>query len=685
MSEITLLSPHVADLIAAGEVVERPASVIKELLENAFDAGAGTVTVEIKGGGMTYIRVTDDGNGMLPEDAGVCFLRHATSKLRDERGLEAIGTMGFRGEALAAISAVSRATLLTRKKGTDIGTRVTLEAGDILDMTQHGCPEGTTLIIRDLFYNTPARLKFMKSDRTEGSACVLTALRCALGRPETSVRLIKDGEELFFSPGDGKMASCVYSLLGRETALELLSCSGEGEGVAVGGFVGSPKAGHGNRTKQYFFCNGRSIKSPLLQAAVEQAYKNTLLTGRYPACVIYLKLSPASVDVNVHPAKTEVRFRDEKQVFDAVYYAALSAVENESPSAEIRLSSSAKAASPKKDFYKTMSAGDYREKYAGETRACSGTEFAASRPVPIEPGAPLGKGTILWDRRPLAGSDAVSGLRESKSPYLPSPTIIPEQGGGQPMKDPAFFEKEAKLDSPFFAAEILSGVSSENASNASFAPEQGIFPAHLAAPTLCAADESPALTEAQSAFRLVGEAMKTYIIVEKDGELIFIDKHAAHERIIFDRLKTQGREIMSQALMLPVTMKLTQEEMALIEKNTDTLLSLGFEIEPYGMGSVVIRAIPSDTDASDAAAMVEEICEKLKKSAQLTASDASDEILHTIACKAAIKAGWRTAEQELMVIAQAVISGEVKYCPHGRPVSTTLTKKQLDRAFSRIV
>ena len=335
MSEINILSPHVADLIAAGEVVERPASVIKELLENSFDAGASNITIELKGGGMTYIRVTDDGNGMLPEDAGLCFLRHATSKLHDERGLESIGTMGFRGEALAAIASVSRVELLTRKKGTDIGTRVMLEAGDILEMTPHGCPEGTTLIIRDLFYNTPARLKFMKTDRTEGSACTALALRCALGRPEVSVRLIKDGEEEFFSPGDGKLGSCTYSLLGREAAKELIECESSDEGISISGFVGSPKAGHGNRTKQFFFCNGRCIKSQLMQAAVEQAYKNTMLVGRYPACVIYLGLSTGAVDVNVHPAKTEVKFRDEKKIFDAVYYAARSAIEAESGTAEI--------------------------------------------------------------------------------------------------------------------------------------------------------------------------------------------------------------------------------------------------------------------------------------------------------------------------------------------------------------
>ena len=329
MPDIQILSPHLADLIAAGEVVERPASVVKELVENAFDAGARTVTVELRGGGATYLRVTDDGCGMAPEDAGIAFLRHATSKLHDEQGLEAIGTMGFRGEALAAISAVSHITLTTRQRGAAAGTHITLDAGDIQDMYETGCPEGTTMIVRDLFFNTPARRKFLKSDRAEGAACAAAALRCALGRPDVSVRCIRDGEEVFFSPGDNKLDSCVYSLLGRDLAMSLLPCAGEADGVRVHGFISSPAAGRGSRAQQYFFCNGRWIRSAALQAALEQAYRNTLLVGRFPACVLYIELSCAAVDVNVHPAKTEVKFTHERAVFDAVYYGARAALEAE--------------------------------------------------------------------------------------------------------------------------------------------------------------------------------------------------------------------------------------------------------------------------------------------------------------------------------------------------------------------
>ena len=650
MSEINILSPHVADLIAAGEVVERPASVIKELLENSFDAGASNITIELKGGGMTYIRVTDDGSGMLPEDAGLCFLRHATSKLHDERGLECIGTMGFRGEALAAIASVSRVELLTRKKGADVGTRVILEAGDIIEMTPHGCPEGTTLIIRDLFYNTPARLKFMKSDRSEGSACVALALRCALGRPEVSVRLIKDGDEEFFSPGDGKIGSCSYSLLGRDTAKELLECESSDEGIAVSGFVGSPKAGHGNRSKQFFFCNGRCIKSQLLQAAVEQAYRNTILTGRYPACVIYLDISAASVDVNVHPAKTEVKFRDEKRVFDAVYYAALSAIESESGTAEIKLSPSTKAVSaPKKDFFKSMGAGEFREKFTDSPKPTSST-FSSTTGTAVKPMGFPERGTIVWNRT-ASSSSSGTHVRESETPYK------------------AFISSAEKEISKVEASAQVVLETVLETDNQKASPSESY-------------EQIPEIRED---FRLVGEAMKTYIIIEKDGELLLIDKHAAHERMIFDALKSQGREIMSQSLLVPVTIKLPADEIELIEQSSEVLLSLGFEIEPYGEDSVILRGVPADTDAADAAPMVEEICDKLKRSSGARQTDAIDDILHTVACKAAIKAGWNTQDSELLEISKEVVSGRVKYCPHGRPVAITLTKKQLDKEFSRIV
>ena len=649
MPVINILAPHVADMIAAGEVVERPASVIKELMENAFDAGAKNLTVEIKGGGATYIRVTDDGCGMAPEDAGVAFLRHATSKLSDERGLEAISTMGFRGEALAAISAVSHVELRTRRKGDNEGTLVSLDAGEIQEMGPIGCPEGTTMVIRDLFYNTPARLKFLKSDRSEASACIQAALRCALGRPETSVRFIRDGKEEFFSPGDGRQDSCIYTLLGRELAGSLLNCHSEDEDLRLSGFVSSPAAGKGNRSGQYFFCNGRYIKSALLQAAVEQAYKNTLLTGRYPACVLYLAINFGSVDVNVHPAKVEVKFSHERRVFDLVYQAVKYALETETRTAQVELSASTrKVTRPKADFYRSMTAQEFKK---------SGYTVPEGR-------SPAPKGSAL--KAPAPQSAAF------KAPA--SAVHIPAQ------RDSAAFKS--------VQTQYQTGLDLPGTPVSSFSePERPVPTAPKPTVASKAVEKSVQNVESLTLpdHKIVGEAMKTYILVEKGEELILIDKHAAHERMIFDRLRSQEREIMSQALLSPVVLRLSPSDGELIEENGELLNELGFEIEPFGETDYVIRAVPADMAASDTAAALEEICDKLRRGTAPSAKSARDEILHTVACKAAIKAGWDTQGKELEKLVEAVMSGQVKYCPHGRPVAVTLTRKELDKQFKRIV
>lgn len=643
MPVINVLQPHVADMIAAGEVVERPASVIKELVENSLDAGAKNITVEIRGGGATYIRVTDDGCGMAPEDAGIAFLRHATSKLHDEKGLEAISTMGFRGEALAAISSVSKIELNTRRRGDASGTRVVLEAGDIQEMFAAGCPEGTTMTVRDLFYNTPARLKFLKSDRSEASACQLAALRCALGHPEVSIRFIKDRNEEFFTPGDGKQESCVYSLMGRDMATQMLRCTGENNGIRVTGFVSSPAYGKGNRSAQFFFCNGRFIKSQLLQAAVEQAYKNTLLTGRYPACALYIELGYGSVDVNVHPAKTEVKFSEERKVFDAVHYAVLSALAGERQTAEIKLSESTKkAVGAKPDFYQSMSAETFRE-----------SGYAA--PKPVQP-------------QPAAAATAVSALRPPVSAARP---VQPVQMSLR--AEPAEYETKPKPE----ISRILPEKPEKSETVPVFSQEMPVKAVEKPVQNV----ESRPIPD----HKIVGEALKTYIIVEQDDKLILIDKHAAHERMIFDRLKAQERELMAQNLLIPVTIRPNGDDMDAITENAALLYELGFEIEPFGERELIVRAVPADMDAGDVPAAIEEICEKLRRGKCPDAQSARDEILHTVACKAAIKAGWDTHPKELEAVVDAVISGQVRYCPHGRPVSVTLTHKELDKQFKRIV
>lgn len=646
MPDIQILSPHLADLIAAGEVVERPASVVKELVENAFDAGARTVTVELRGGGATYLRVTDDGCGMTPEDAGIAFLRHATSKLHDAQGLEAIGTMGFRGEALAAISAVSHITLTTRRRGAPSGTHMTLDAGEIQDMYETGCPEGTTMIVRDLFYNTPARRKFLKTDRAEGAACAAAALRCALGRPDVSVRCIRDGEEVFFSPGDNKLDSCVYSLLGRELAKTLLPCEGEVDGVRVHGFISSPAAGRGSRAQQHFFCNGRWIRSAALQAALEQAYRNTLLVGRFPACVLYVELSCAAVDVNVHPAKTEVKFSHERAVFDAVYYGARAALEAEKePVATLSKTAAKPEPAPKADPF-VPAAPKAAPAAAQHPPAPAAPTFAPARTY--APAAPAEE--ALSFRSPTAS--AFSAPRVTPPPVFTPPAPAAPQPPG-PIAP---------------VAPVVQGV-------------QTALEPEAETPSPLARAVPPETPPA----RLIGEAMHTYILVEKGDMLILIDKHAAHERINFDRLRQNPADIPSQTLLEPLPFTPDASDAEVLQQHGDTLAELGFTLEPFGRSDYILRGVPAQIDAGDALPALEEICAQLRHGAHTDAQAVRDEVLKTVACKAAIKAGWQTEPEELLRLADAVCAGEVKYCPHGRPVAVTLTRRELDKLFKRIV
>ena len=633
MAVINILSPHVADLIAAGEVVERPASVVKELMENAFDAGARTVICEIRGGGTTYIRVTDDGCGMEPEDAGIAFLRHATSKLSDEEGLASISTMGFRGEALAAISSVSRMELTTRKRGSEEGTYLLITGGEIEEMIPCGCPEGTSMVCRDLFYHTPARLKFLKSDRSEASACIAAAMRCALGRPEISVRMIRDGKEEFFSPGDGKTESCVYALLGREEAAGMLPCRSSNGTFVMEGFVSSPAEGRGNRAHQFFYVNGRYIRSSLLQSAVEQAYRNTLLVGRYPSCVLYLSIPYGSVDVNVHPAKTEIRFGNEKTVFDFVYQAVKLALEHED-----RLT-------PQTDVKKTGDKNDYikSEEKPDSSRNEQKNSFYQSMTAEE------------FRRKDNSGIKGQTVLHSSGKPYQTqfSLDLYPER------KPEAVSAAADTAGKPGVKNQCTSQIV-EKAVQIVDKPQQ-------------------------IGYRIIGEAFNTYIILERNDELILIDKHAAHERMIFDALKTQEHELPTQLLLVPAVVRLSPEDTAVLEENGALLTELGFEIEPYGEREYVVRGVPAEMNIADIAGAVEEICENLRNNRDVDPAAVRDEVLHTVACKAAIKAGWDTQKEEEEKIAEAVLSGEIRYCPHGRPVSAVMTHQDLDKLFKRII
>jgi DNA mismatch repair protein MutL len=652
MPHINLLSPHVADLIAAGEVVERPASVIKELMENAFDAGADQVTVEIRDGGATMIRVTDNGCGMAPEDAGIAFLRHATSKLADEHGLEAITTMGFRGEALAAISAVSRIELLTRRPEDAEGTRMTLEAGDIQEMEAVGCPSGTSICIRDLFYNTPARLKFLKSDRSEASACVQAGLRCALGRPDVSVRFLRDGKEEFFTPGDGRPDACVYALLGRDLASAFLPlCSSDGD-VRLSGFVSSPAAGRGNRSAQFFYCNGRFIRSALLQSALEQAYKNTLLTGRYPACVIWLEIRPGSVDVNVHPAKTEVKFSEERRLFGLLCQAVRDTLAEEDRTAA-----------------SVLPAGDAprrAEELPAEQRRDS---FRPEETPPENPPA----GTLPRTSADPPGQQSLPS-QESGLPRFPNwgaaayPPALHADSEPESVVQQSLFSSVAEYRTVTAPSPAFSKAGQEGGEEGAVEnPVQNV--------------DNPPIPD----HKILGEAFKTYIAVEEGDRLILIDKHAAHERMNFDRLKARSQPVPAQQLLVPRTLRLSAGDMALLEDFGELFLDFGFELEPFGEQAVILRAVPADILPDDAVPALEEILQHLHEGGTPDPLSARDEMNHTVACKAAIKAGWNTGREELEAIVREVLSGRVKYCPHGRPVAVTVSRKDLEKLFLRIV
>ncbi len=665
LQTINVLSPHVADLIAAGEVVERPASVVKELMENSIDAGAFNITLELKKGGLTYIRITDDGCGMSPEDAGVCFIRHATSKLKDEFGLEAIGTLGFRGEALAAISAVSRIELRSRPKSSDTGIFMSVESGDIMEMYETGCQKGTSMIVRDLFFNTPARLKFMKSDRAEASACVQTAMKCALSHPEVSVRCIHDGKEEFFTPGDGDLLSASYAIFGRESAKSLLPCESENDSVSVKGLVSSPSGGRGNRAMQFFFVNGRWIRSLALQTAVEQAFKNSLLVGKFPACVLHLTISNAAVDVNVHPTKAEVKFSDEKKVFECIYYAVLSALSAERRVPEARVS-------PKTESL-------IRENVKTPDIAPSTPQSTKSYAIPASPKPQYNASAKLYEVAPQSQMKLELNDFTAQKGDLSIPKAVTEN-----FKQVEIIKSvaETKIEKPI---EIEKKYSPQTVN----VPQEIV---EIKAPKIEATvvevpiveiieetktEEIPeALTLPD--YKIIGEALCTYIIAECEGELVFIDKHAAHERSIFDALKLRGMTPMSQSLLEPIVFTPSGEFAETMEEKMKKLENLGFEIEEFGDREMIIRAIPEIIDRAEALATVEEVCEN--DSEELT-----DHILHIMACKAAIKAGRNIQRQEQEEIVKLVLSGKVKYCPHGRPVSFTMTKKELDKQCKRIV
>ena len=630
MPKIIQLSPHVANLIAAGEVVERPAAV---------DAGASHVTVEIKDGGMTFLRVTDNGCGMSSEDARTAFLRHATSKLRTADDLAAIGTMGFRGEALAAIASVSRIDLLTKTAGSIAGTSLHLEAGVITEEAEAGCPEGTTILIRDLFYNTPARMKFMKSDTVEGSKVAAAVQMQALAHPEVAFRFLKDGKELLSTPGTGSLQAAVYCVYGRECA-KMVPVDSQWEGYSITGFVSKPTDARPSRALQTFFVNSRPVKSRLLISALEEAYRNQIMAGKFPTCVLHLRLPAHLVDVNVHPAKTEVKFLNDKAVFDCLHYGVLAALNKAPDRPQVQFAPQPKAPAPAK--------AEPAEKPAA-------VEKPAEKPAPKQENF----------FRTMTAQEYKQFSQVLKDAPKPSPLAAAatakavERAAAQPVREAVMLPQQPKAPAPSQKPAPVAPPAEE--------PEQTALPMPQEIP-----------------WRIVGELYRSYILVEQGEEAYLIDKHAAHERILFDKLKANPEAISAQVLLTPITFRTSPDAAGVLLSNRSLLDSLGFEIEEFGTNTLLVRQIPMDLAAEDAADTLDALSSDLLAGRSEEANTVRDEMLHTVACKAAIKAGWHTDQRELQVLVQQVMSREdLKHCPHGRPICITLSKKQLEKQFKR--
>ena len=624
MPRINLLPKNVAELIAAGEVVERPASVIKELIENSVDAKATQITAEIQRGGITYIRITDNGCGIEADDVPTAFLRHATSKIKTDQDLENIGTLGFRGEALAAVSSGARVEMLTCTENSDIGTHYSIEGGEEKANEEAGCPKGTTIIIRDIFYNTPARMKFLKKDVSEGNACVAVVERIALSHPEIAFKFIRDGKEILSTSGDGNTKNCVYSVLGREFSNSLMDVNAETGGVKVTGLTCKPVNCKATRNSQYTFLNGRLVRSGTVIAAVEQAYKNSAMIGKFPGFVLYLEMPYDTVDVNVHPAKTEVRFSDEKKIFDAVYVAIKNAITMLDTRPEVKIKPN-----PFNPF-QNVTAEQYRQQV-----------------ITMEP-------------------------KKEEPIYKPKP--------------------EAVKSEPLV---LKSNINTDFANRYSFANEKGEKIEAKPKPKvdIDIVVEEPKPQEIKKEIEpiikdkpqiiLIGEAFSTYIIVQMGDSVYMIDKHAAHERILFNKLKNE-QETQVQSLLTPVTARLPKMEYDAVVNNLDILEKSGFEIEDFGNSSVIVRSIPTFFTGDNITEVVSEIADGLIRTGAVS-SEKEENIFHTVACRAAIKAGNVISRTEMQSLAEKVLSSKkIMYCPHGRPVAFEIKKKELEKQFGRI-
>lgn len=634
MPQINILPKEVYQLIAAGEVVERPSSVVKEMIENSVDAGAKNITVEIKNGGSTYIRITDDGCGIARSEVKKVFISHATSKIKVSDDLDKIGTLGFRGEAMASISAVAKVQLLTRTPDEEIGTRYEIAGGQELDFSDAGCPVGTTIVVADIFFNTPARMKFLKKDVTEANAVAGVVERIAVSHPEISFRFIRDGKQTLITSGNGDLKSTIYSVFGREFANSLIPVDYEINNMRVSGFVTKPSMSRKSRGMQFFFINSRLVKSQTAMAALEQAYRNSIMVGRFPGCVLNIECNSSFVDVNVHPAKIEVRFANEKPVFELVYYGVKNAIEMLDTPKEAHFSAprpTQTTVNGKIDFFKPKEEVPTQMQFKQESNPDDFWRVASP--------------DVVRDKSPKS---------EEAQNYLEESTTT------------------AKLDLSKFTKPATSN--EQQANNESETLEQ--------------TKPLPKQEKAESVevpdFRLVGEIFKTYIIIEMDGDCYMIDKHAAHERMNFEALKA-STEIASQVLLSPVAVRLSREEYNAVLSNLDLYSKCGFAIEDFGNSTVLVRECPSILDGEDVSGLVEETASKLLDGKTDITPEQMDWIFHSASCRAAVKAGDKTSPYEMELFVKKLLANpNIRYCPHGRPVMIKLSKYDIEKQFGRI-
>lgn len=649
MPKINVLPKHLAELIAAGEVVERPASVVKELLENSIDAGADNITVEIKNGGISYIRITDNGCGIERADIRNAFVSHATSKISSAEDLNGILTLGFRGEALASVSAVARVEVMTGASDDDNGTRYVIESGEEILLDDAGCPKGTTIIVRDLFYKTPARMKFLKKDVSEANAVAAVVDRIALSHPEISFRFIREGKQTLMTSGNGDLLTCIREIFGKEFSSGLIPAESNGQ-IKVSGYISKPAASRPNRNMQFFFINNRLIKTVTGSSALSEAYKNSIMVGKFPSCVLNIEVDPAFVDVNVHPAKTEVRFSDERCIFNAVYYACKNALSTGDTPKQI------------KEIYKS----DY---YTAPEKPAEQIKISVS-PTPK---------TDFWQHIPKKTEAEPIRIIENKAKKIDAPAeasdIIGEPKYEKKLSSvSAFMTSDEKVFIEEKTEDILLNSPSAVASNEE--------------KNKCVADKPdccPNNDFSEDDFHLIGEAFKTYIMCEYKNKLIIIDKHAAHERIIYEKLKRDNGERTPQLLLLPITVTLSKEEYSAVIDNIELLNTAGFDAEDFGNGCIIVRECPMELAADDVSDVICEIAGRFLEKKQDVMFEKLDWIFHSVACRSAIKAGNFTSRLEMERFAKQLLSmPDIRYCPHGRPVLIEMTQRELEKNFGRI-